>query len=116
MHCAEHDDDDEMTWAASAGRALPDQNQRLGAEGARTGAEYGAVREADRMDEHPIFKQVQTVVADFVQQVNAAREKACEAALQSGGYGVLEVHDADGSVTFSLSAKVPYGEIHEVWR
>lgn len=41
------------------------------------------------------------------------REQACEASLQHGKWGVVEIYDADGYVTFGLHPSVPYGEIHE---
>lgn len=41
------------------------------------------------------------------------REAACEASLQHGKYGVVEIWNEDGTVTFGLHPSVPYGEIHE---
>lgn len=44
--------------------------------------------------------------------VNEARERACEAAIQTGRLGVLEIHYQDGAVGFEVTAQAPFGEIH----
>jgi hypothetical protein len=46
-----------------------------------------------------------------LRDIAAAREQACEAALQSGRFGVLEVWRGT-AVTFELSPNVPYGTLH----
>jgi hypothetical protein len=55
---------------------------------------------------------IHAFVSEYLSRVAAAREKACEAAVQSGGYGVLETRFANGDITFELTAAVPYGCIH----
>lgn len=55
---------------------------------------------------------IQESIRGCISQVAAARERACEAAVQSGQYGVLETHHRDGTITFDVTDQVPYGEIH----
>jgi len=50
-------------------------------------------------------------IRDAVMAMAEARERACEAAIQTGGCGVLETWCSDGSVTFEVTARVPYGHI-----
>lgn len=51
-------------------------------------------------------------LCEMVKKVTAARERACEVAIQTGGCGVLETWHADGSVSFDVTAQVPYGNVY----
>lgn len=79
-------------------------------------------------DPHEVLRNwLAAATHDHMRQAGEARERACEASIQSGVYGVMETWTRGddgvslGTVTFELSSKVPYGEIHvrmadEPWR
>jgi hypothetical protein len=56
-----------------------------------------------------ITSTIDALIRQHADRVAAARERACEVAVQSGCYGVLETCHPNGDVTFDVTADVPYG-------
>jgi hypothetical protein len=70
----------------------------------------------------PYHTAVERWAGERLAQLTAAIEECCEASLQDGTCGVLVVHHplsrdftATATVSVSVSAEVPYGEIWERW-
>lgn len=56
---------------------------------------------------------IEQTVLDRAKRYHQDLETACEAALQTGRYGVKVQWHQDGGYVISVDADVPYGFIHE---
>lgn len=54
------------------------------------------------------------VLRQYVEDLHAAIESACEASLATLDCGVLVTYHPDGGWTVEVSHQVPYGNIYEV--